>query len=158
MVFNLPETTDNSKEADFDKLKELLNYVNSEVEVDYLTTDNFARLGKYDMSNQRPRPIKLEFNDPDSKWKFLKKASNLRNSKVFSKVGLSLDKTTKERKEDMALRDKLKAEREMRPSEHLVIFRKEVWSKTEISEFKKGKRNLPAAAARGVASGHGGDN
>ena len=55
----------------------------------------------------RPRPIKLVFNDPDTRWKFIKKASRLGSSDEFKRVGLSFDKTTKERREDLALRAKL---------------------------------------------------
>ena len=144
MIFNLPESED--KEADSDKVQDLLNYVDSEEVLDYLTTDDMTRLGKFNENNQRPRPIKLISNDSDTKWRFLKKASKLKNSEEFSKVGLSLDKTTKERKEDMILREKLKVEKGKRPDEDLVIFRKEIMSRDKIPEFIKAQRALTATA------------
>ena len=57
------------------------------------------------------KTLKIVFNDAETKWQFIKKASSLRNSEEFKKVGLSLDKTTKERQEDMALRAKLLEEK-----------------------------------------------
>ena len=153
MIFNLPESKD--KEEDLSKVKEVLNYVNSEEVVDYLSTNNFSRLGKSSEGNQRPRPIKLVFQDSDTKWQFIKRASRLRNSDSFNKVGLSVDKTTKERNEDAALREKLKGEKQKRPDDDLVIFRKQIVKRTDIPGLKKSLRAQSATLTTNGAVGGG---
>ena len=152
MIFNLPEGKD--KEEDLERTKGLLNYVNSEEVVDYLTTTSISRLGRFSEGNPRPRPIKLVFNDPDTRWKFIKKASRLGSSDEFKRVGLSFDKTTKERREDLALRAKLKEEREARPGDDLVIFRNKIVKRVDIPDIKKASRDQ-AIADPNVAAGAG---
>ena len=140
MVFNLPESTN-----DLEKLKALLTYVNKDVNIESLNSTNVSRLGKPPSNEGRPRPLKIVFNDAETKWQFIKKASSLRNSEEFKKVGLSLDKTTKERQEDMALRAKLLEEKKKRPDDDLVIFRKEIVKRVDIDNIKKQQR-LQASA------------
>ena len=152
MIFNLPEGKD--REEDLERTKGLLNYVNSEEVVDYLTTTSISRLGRFSEGNPQPRPIKLVFNDPDTRWKFIKKASRLGSSDEFKRVGLSFDKTTKERREDLALRAKLKEEREARPGDDLVIFRNKIVKRVDIPDIKKASRDQ-AIADPNVAAGAG---
>ena len=68
------------------------------------------------------------------------KTRHLKNSEQFKKVGLSLDKTTKERQEDMALRAKLQVEKNKRPDDDLVIFRKEIVRRVDIENIKRQQR------------------
>ena len=135
MVFNFPES-----DKDIEKLKELLAYVNKDVNIDNLSSTNVSRLGKPPSNEGKPRPMKIVFENADTKWQFIKRASSLKNSEQFKKVGLSLDKTTKERQEDMALRAKLQEEKNKRPDDDLVIFRKEIVRRVDIENIKRQQR------------------
>ena len=138
IVFNLPEK--DSEDEDLAEVKNLLNYVNSEVNTDELTKSNVVRIGRKKTtseSHNKIRPIKLVFNEPDTKWKLLKRASRLKDSTTFKGVGLNLDKTTKERREDEVLRAKLKEERGKRPEDDLIIFRKHIIKRADKSQFLK---------------------
>ena len=110
------------------KVKELLTFVNPDIDTDSLSCENVTRMGFKKPANDdhKPRPIKIVFDDPDTKWQFIKNAKKLSGSESFKKVGLSLDKTTKERQEDEKLRKELEAERKIRPTEDLIIFRKRI--------------------------------
>ena len=128
MVFNLSESTGDDKSLDLTKVKELLTFVNPDIDTDSLSCENVTRMGFKKPANDdhKPRPIKIVFDDPDTKWQFIKNAKKLSGSESFKKVGLSLDKTTKERQEDEKLRKELEAERKIRPTEDLIIFRKRI--------------------------------
>ena len=118
----------------------MLNYVNSEVNTDELSKANVVRIGRrkpMSENSNKIRPIKLVFTEPDTKWKLIKKASKLRDSSDFKGVGLNFDKTTKERREDEALRSKLNEEKNKRPEDDLIIFRKNIIKRADKSKFLK---------------------
>ena len=158
MVFNFTEGK--SINEDIVKLKEMLSYVNKNVDISYLDQSNCTRLGKVSTDpNPRPRPLKIVFHDADMKWNFIKCASRLSGNDSFKKVGLSLDKTTKERKDDMALRELLKVEKSKRPDDDLVIFRRCIEKRGDIDSIKRKEKQpsgigIPTTAGGGLTPGH----
>jgi hypothetical protein len=67
MVFNLIEAKD--EEEEIASVKKLLNFVNSEVDADCVSTKNITRLGqKKPTGDQKPRPLKITFEDSNTKW------------------------------------------------------------------------------------------
>jgi len=143
VVFNFP-----GGNKEIEKLKEILTYVNKDVDTSYLNQNNCTRLGK------KPRPLKVVrvFQDADAKWNFIKRASSLSGSGSFKKVGLALDKSTKERQEDMALRDLLKAEKVKRPDDDLVIFRRCI-EKRDIDSIKRREKQPSGIGISTIAGG-----
>ena len=74
-------------------------------------------------------------------------------------MGLSLDKTTKERKDDMALRELLKVEKSKRPDDDLVIFRRCIEKRGDIDSIKRKEKQpsgigIPTTAGGGPTPGH----
>ena len=149
MVFNFPEGN-----KEIDKLKEMLAYVNKDVDTSYLNQTNCTRLGKRSTDpDPEPRPLKVVFQDAEAKWKFIKCASRLSGSESFKKVGLSLDKTTKERQDDMALRELLKAEKVKRPDDDLVIFRRCIEKRADIDSIKRREKQPSGIGISTTAGG-----
>ena len=152
MVFNLAESSDEKEELD--KVNELLSYVNDDVNIEQLNSKNLLRLGlSKPKSDQRPRPLKIHFDNPEKKWKFIKNAKKLRNSTSFKSVGLSLDKTTKERLEDDKLRSELLRERRNRPDDDLIIFRNKIIKREDKLEVARAMRSKPDLEAVEAAGG-----
>ena len=79
MVFNLSESTGNDKSLDLTKVKELLTFVNPDIDTDSLSCENVTRMGFKKPANDdhKPRPIKIVFDDPDTKWQFIFQKSRL---------------------------------------------------------------------------------
>ena len=150
MVFNLSESLD--PKSDLIKVKEVLTHVNPEADIEQLNCDNVTRLGSKKSTegeNSKPRPVKIVFKDSDTKWQFIKNAKKLGESELFRKVGLSLDKTTKEREEDDLLRKELADKRKDEPEGDWIIFRKKIIKRANRQTIAKEMRkaDLEAAAA-----------
>ena len=153
MVFNLSESLD--PKSDLIKVKEVLTHVNPEADIEQLNCDNVTRLGSKKSTegeNSKPRPVKIVFKDSDTKWQFIKNAKKLGESELFRKVGLSLDKTTKEREEDDLLRKELADKRKDEPEGDWIIFRKKIIKRanrqTIAKEMRKADLEAAAAAAK----------
>ena len=150
MVFNLSESPDPT--SDLIKVKQVLTHVNPEADIEQLSCDNVTRLGSKKPSgdNSKPRPLKIVFKDSDTKWQFIKNAKKLGDSESFRKVGLSLDKTTKEREEDDILRKELAEKRKDDPEGDWIIFRKKIIKRanrqTVAKEMRKADQEAAAAA------------
>nr|CAI5856162.1 unnamed protein product [Callosobruchus analis] len=54
------------------------------------------RLGKFDRTNPRPRPIKITLIDQNQVQKCLRNATKLNSSEVFSHIRISVDRTPKQ--------------------------------------------------------------
>ena len=148
MMFGLAEATDENKELE--NVKKVLTFVNAEIDTDQITTKSIVRLGqKKPRDDQRPRPLKIVFDDADTKWKYIKHAKKLGNSESFKKVGLSLDKTNSERLKDEKLRADLAAERKKRPTDDMIIFRGHIIPRATKAEFAMSLKTVSAAAGDG---------
>ena len=151
MVFNLAEAKD--EESEVAQVKALLSYVNSELGTDTVSKKNIVRLGqKKTTGDQKPRPLKIVFEDSNTKWQYIKHAKKLSDSDKFKRVGLSFDKTTKERLEDEKLRADLAAERIKRPDDDLIIFRKQIIKRADKQEVARAMRNVSDNAVTGGSS------
>ena len=105
IFFNVPESgaTEDGEGDDIYKVKAVVRHVCQLTDVDEVTSPSIVRLGDIrkpspDQPNPRPRPIKLVFPESAIRDKVLKNARRLKDSK-FKKIGISPDKTKKEREE-----------------------------------------------------------
>ena len=97
----------------------------------------------------RNRPIKVVLKDSLEKGKVLKKAKNLKNSKDLNKVGISTDKTLKEREMDKKLLAELR-DRKGRGEDVLIVKGKIV-----PNNRQRGKGDEKAEGAVGGAPTNG---
>ena len=94
---------------------------------DSIETDSISRLGSQrDELSQKHRPIKIKLDNADHKFKLLKSARKLSEYTRHSKIGLSKDKTKKERLADQVLRVDLGRMRAADPSKDFTIFRNKI--------------------------------
>ena len=101
--------------------------------------------------SQKCRPVKVVLKDTDTKMRILRKARNLRKSDKFKKVGISADKTLKERQADKVLVDERNRRRE--EGEDVVIYRGKVVTKQSLEE-KKGSDGRNGAAGNSAGDAH----
>ena len=151
MVFNLAESADES--AEVDNVKKLLTFVNDKIDTDQINSKSITRLGlKRPKDDQRPRPLKITFDDAETKWQYIKNAKKLGQNVSFKKVGLSLDKTNCERLRDEKLRADLAIHRKNRPNDDMIIFRGHVIPRADKAEFAKSLTKKSASVAAGDGS------
>ena len=152
IVFNLRESAGGEKEErsadDQKKLDDLFKDIGTDLTGQNLSASilETKRLGKY--TEGRDRPLKVIFADTEHKIKILKKAKNLKESRKFSKIGISSDKTLKERKEDERLRKELGERR--KGGEDVIIYRGKVVQRETINRNgRKEDPNNGSQAAKG---------
>lgn len=133
ILFNLPETenTDDkqSQIEDLQRVKEVLSYVNGGYPVQGLDDSNVTRMGIRKTDQIRPRAIKLQFSSSENKMKILRNAKHLAKHDTFRILGISPDKTLKERNVDKERRRTM-LERNAK-GEDLVIYRDEIIPRSE---------------------------
>ena len=134
IIFNINESSgekENTKE-DIAKIENLLATIIPEIKEEPETEMEISRLGKNKPTNgAKPRPIRIIFKSGELRRKVLGNAKELKGNKKYTKVGISTDKTTKERNQEQLLRAeyaKRKAKKEdviIDFSEKKVILRSE---------------------------------
>lgn len=134
ILFNLPETTSTdeiqSQTEDLQVVKEVLKHVNGGVLIQNFDESNVSRMGrKKTGEGNRPRAIKIQFTNVDKKMKILKNAKLLAQHDTFKKLGLSTDKTEKEREEHKTRRREV-SERNAK-GEDLIIYRDKIMKRSE---------------------------
>ena len=146
IMFRVPEPESSNEETEVEEdiklVKEILALVHPNIDSIKLDAENVTRMGK----NKRrgyTRPIKVKFQDNESKAKVFRNSGKLKSVDKFSKVNISSDKTTKELEADRKLKCKLDEERKNRPDEDLIIHRGQI--------IKRADR--PARVAAGAQQG-----
>ena len=81
----------------------------------------------------KPRPIKVTLPSNQEKMKILKSANQLKGHRLYSKVGLSTDKTKKEREAHNELRKELAERRNNK--EDVIIYKDQVMLRSEKSQM-----------------------
>lgn len=150
MIFNLPESRsddeDQEVEDDIKVVKEVMSIVHPNIGADTISDKTITRLGR--RKEGKTRPIKVYFDNDLSKGKVFRNALKLRTTEKFSKVNISNDKTKKELLADRMLRDKLNAEKALKPDEDLIIFRGEIIRREDRAA--KAKVDRAAKAQQGA--------
>ena len=161
IIFNVPEEEDNEegKENDRRTVSEVCNFVtpgNSQV-----TSPNqikIERLGprrkpSTAIPSPRPRPIKVYLDSSSDKDKILGNARILKNS-PYQHVGISADKTRKEREQDFITRNELRRRRN--DGEDVVLFRGEIYLRNEAPWLRKNRNeSAQGPGAQGTTSSEG---
>ena len=122
-----PETSNEKKEAEDDVaiVKEILGNIHPDIDNVVLNVKNVTRMGK----NRRTgytRPIKIEFQEDDSKGKVFRNSAKLKAHDKFSTINVSNDKTRKEIEADRKLKKDLDEQRLLHPTDDLIIFRGDI--------------------------------
>ena len=134
------ETEEENQAETLTKTKEILKYVNPEVNTSELNTERVKRIGQK-KPDSKPRPVKVILDSTEDKFKLLRSARKLKDSECFKKIGLSFDKTKKEQQEYR----RLKLERDEKNSatdsgKDFVIFRGRVQLQSEVTKIIKKER------------------
>ena len=140
ILFNLPEIgedTENPEDLDLKNTLEVLSHVDPDIKTDALNSIRVTRLYKRKTGQDpAPRPIKITLDNPESRSKILSKAKKLKTYKKFGKLGLSADKTKKEREEYRQLKqqcEKLRGD----SGKDYIIFRGKCVIRSTIPEIIK---------------------
>lgn len=124
ILYNLPEPQgpeETYAQEDTKQVNEVFAEIGSDLTGSKLkeSVASLKRLGN--KTDGKNRPIKISFKDVSPKYSILKKAKNLKGSTKFARVGISPDKTLKERETDRKLRAELKLRQEK--GENVKIYR-----------------------------------
>ena len=88
MVFNIPEADENGPktqaEEDYDKIKEILTFIDDDIVTPELNENRVTRIGKIDVT--RPRPIKIEFHSSTPRDLALRNARQLKDFTKYPKM------------------------------------------------------------------------
>lgn len=146
ILFNLPESsnTDAKKgqEEDLNRVKEVLKFINDGDVIQDFNETTIERMGtkKDDDKEVRPRAVKIQFATFDKKMKILRNAKNLAKHVTFKTLGISPDKTFKEREAYKTMRKEM-VERNAK-GEDLIIFRDEIILRKDRPTYNNDRVNL----------------
>ena len=109
-------------EQDRDIVKRILKDIGCEA----VETVKEMRIGKKsDDGTTRPRPIRVQLQNEEDKWKVIGRATKIRQVKTEAyetgRIFIVPDMTKLEREHDLALRNELKKKRQDSPNEKLAI-------------------------------------
>ena len=138
MLFNLPESADDTDQEkdDQERVKEIINIMEREVSTESFNKENVIRLGKRRPHHkEKPRPVKISFNNEDTKWRVLRKSYKLNKHPTYGSVIASNDKTAKEQQDDRALLAELKEAKRARPEDDLIIFKQKIIKRSEKPSY-----------------------
>lgn len=98
ILFNVNEQPSAmSKDQRFNKEKsevsEIVKQVSSEVATENI---NFHRIGKFNDTNNRPRPIKVTLSNEPDVHKLIKNANKLKQSNKFKSISIAFDRTPRQ--------------------------------------------------------------
>ncbi|MPC77788.1 hypothetical protein E2C01_072255 [Portunus trituberculatus] len=113
IVFNVPESKKKeTRERVADDVKKCEEVFPEALEVRDAKIERIYRIGKG--NNDKARPIIVELNEAEAKWKLVKRAKNLKNASHarIKQVIIAPDLTRKEREENDKLREELKLRRQ----------------------------------------------
>lgn len=89
IIFNAPESDDNTSANDSSVIKSIFDYIGIE-----MTPTAFSRLGR---KLSKPRPLKITLQDASDVFVILKNKYKLRSSQNFSSIRISPDRTQMQR-------------------------------------------------------------
>ena len=87
---------------------EVLAHVCPDINTDIVKPNSIKRLGKLDPKNSKPRPVKITIIDNKCKSLVTDNARNLKDFTKYPKIGISIDRTRKEREDYRKLKSQLK--------------------------------------------------
>ena len=158
MLWNLPEGPmgDDDQELvnekeDLGNVKEILNSVNPRVDLSKLDLERVKRAGARRKDRTTPRPVRITLDSPECRNKILRNAKVLKDQTKFPKLGLSHDKTKRERDEYRQLRDK-RDELKKSTGEDWVIFRNDVVKRDTIPDIIKKSRDTDGAGSNSASN------
>lgn len=98
LIFNASEqsrqlSNDERNIADKNNVLDIIEYLLPTADI---ANCNVFRLGKYNPSNNRPRPIKIRLRNEDDTRKILQKSGKLKNSDSFKDIFMTPDRTPRE--------------------------------------------------------------
>ena len=149
ILYNVPEGKEGGDNTSEDS--EVANSVLKVVcpDMPSLANTNIKRMGdrrKPTSTNPtpRPRPIKITLSENETRDRILRQARKLKDSK-FKTIGISADKTRKEREHDQSIRKEF-LKRKNEEGEDVVLYKGEIfyrseapWRNTKRSEDTKPK-------------------
>ena len=172
ILYNVPESDSKTGEAqaeleDLQNAKNVFNYVSPSF--DHSGLKSVTRCGRRreanaQYPNPKPRPIKVTLKDPSHVLLLKKNARKLKDNDGLKHVGISEDKTFKEREEDRKLRTALIKRRN--DGEDVVIYNKTVILRSDIAKVRESSVGMattnseatgPAPGAAAAAEGGAGN-
>ena len=120
ILYNIPEDDSELEstncENDSIKVKEVLNFVCSDIKPENLKKTSMSRLGPKRTPSEKyptpkPRPIRVNLEELSHRGQILRNARKLKNNENFKTIGLAADKTKIERISERNLRTKLSQQR-----------------------------------------------
>ena len=141
MIFNVPEvnSTDSEKRKQYDKqmVISILNQVMEVRDIEHKIL-KVIRMGRRDpeSTNLFKRPLKVKFNDIDTKFKFLQKAYKLREleDESMKEIRISNDRTPQESDKYRKLRAEMEIRKERGEAYWRIRRGKLVWINRELEE------------------------
>ena len=169
ILYNIPESDSKSNTAqaeleDIQNVKNVFQFVcpsmdNSNLSGKTVTRCGTKRVPSQDYPDPRPRPIKIVLQGPSDVRLLRKNARKLKDNEGLSHVGISEDKTWKEREEDRKLRKELH-KRKNEDKEDVIIYNKQVILRSQLPNMVRqrsatnnsvnGEENVSAAANAGA--------
>ena len=114
VVFNVEESgaPEEEKSHDLSEIKSILRYVCPDLDADSVEEAEISRLGQRkpptaSNAKPKPRPIKIKFKSAENKTSALRQARKLKDHEKYNRIGLTADKTQREREADKALRTEM---------------------------------------------------
>ena len=161
ILFNLPETNSETdpENEDLKRVKEVVSIMNKDVGTEALHKDNVSRLGKRrPQHKEKPRPVKITFNNEETKWKVLRKSYKLKNDNSYRSVVAANDKTAKELQEDKVLKAELEEAKKARPGEDLMIYKRQIINRKDRPSYADIVRNRSDPGASKLAPSTAGNS
>lgn len=93
VIYGIPENNNSNQAEEKEKVKELICYLSPDIDTNNIDP---RRLGKPIATNNRPRPIKITFNNENPVHTCISKASKLKNSTAYTNITISYDRTPKQ--------------------------------------------------------------
>lgn len=116
IIYNLPESNAANGEDRKVEESEKVEKICESLEMPS-TQENVVRLGERKTGDgARPRPLKVTFLDENSKKKFLKSSSLLKNTNEFKKISVTPDYTFRQRKINNQMKAEVAKRRQTDPS------------------------------------------
>ena len=144
IFFNQQENEDSAdgKKKDLDNVKKVIKFVCPDLNTDALSEKHVSRLGDRKESSAgnlpKPRPIKITFEDPTYRESLLKNARKLKDS-PHKHIGISADKTKKEREAELEIRKEFTVRKLQ--GEDIVLYRGRIYDSSEAPWLKRGQQD-----------------
>ena len=140
IIFNIDETDEGQDQKELATVNEILKVVDPNFDTQLLDNSKISRLGAKrtprDNQKPKPRPIRVTLPSQEDKMKILKKANALKGHSLYSKIGLSKDKTKKEMVLHQTLRKELMERRSK--GEDVTIYKDNVVLRSAKTNQSKG--------------------